>query len=83
MTELEAEIPGKITKVRSCSDCCIESNPDGTPNTVGAAFRKEQTKTVNNVHGATSWVDCQNCPITKNITDKEWQNILNNIDSTE
>lgn len=83
LTELESEIPGKITKVRSCSDCCMECNPDGTENTVGRQFQKEHTKTITNVHGTYSWLDCQHCPIHMNMTDAEWEELLAEIDGTE
>lgn len=83
LAELESEIPGKITKVRSCSDCCMAYNPDGTENTVGKQFQKEHTKTVTNVHGTYSWLDCQHCPIHVNMTDAAWAELLANIDGTK
>lgn len=83
LTELESEIPGKITKVRTCSDCCMDRNPDGTENTVGKAFRKSQTRTVSNLHGTYTWLDCAHCPITVNMTEDEWQQKLREIDDTE
>ena len=80
IAELELSVPGKITKVRSCSDCCMLYNPDRTPNTVGAAFQKEHTVTVTNLHGTYSYLDCKNCPIHINTTDEEWAQILADID---
>lgn len=73
----------KIQQVRSCSDCCMESNPDGTPNIVGRAFQATQTRTVTNVHGTYSWVDCAHCPITQNMTNEEWSAMLADIDGCE
>lgn len=83
LAELEAEVPGKITKVRTCSDCCMTCNPDGTENTVGRAFQESQTRTVSNVHGTYTWLDCAHCPITVNMTEDEWQQKLREIDDTE
>lgn len=83
LSELESEVPGKITKVRSCSDCCMMYNPDGTPNTVGEAFRKAQEKTVSNIHGTYTYQDCAHCPIHLNLTEEEWQEILDAMDGTE
>lgn len=83
LAELEAEIPGKITKVRSCSDCCMECNPDGTPNTVGKEHQRKLTKTVTNVHGTHSWLECRDCYVFQNITEEEWNQMLADIDGTE
>lgn len=83
LAELEAEVPGKITKVRTCSDCCMTCNPDGTENTVGRAFQESQTRTVSNIHGTYTWLDCVHCPITANMTENEWQQKLREIDDTE
>lgn len=83
LVELAAEVPGRITKVRSCSDCCMECNPDGTPNEVGKAFQKKYTRTVSNIHGSYSWLDCAHCPIHLNLTDDEWEEILAEIDESE
>ena len=82
LAELEESVPGKITKVRSCSDCCMLYNPDRTPNTVGAEFQKERTVTVTNIHGTYSYLDCRNCPIHLNMTDEEWEGVLADIDGT-
>ena len=82
VAELEAEIPGKITKIRSCSDCCMERNPDGTPNTVGQEHQRKLTKTVTNCHGTYSWLECRDCYVFQNITEEEWNQMLADIDGT-
>lgn len=73
----------KITEVKSCSDCCMTNNPDGTFNVVGYLFRQNQTKTISNIHGTYSYTDCKNCPITQNMSDEEFARVLADIDGCE
>ena len=69
--------------VRSCSECSRETAPDGKPNIAGLAHRALMTKTIENVHGTLSWLDCSNCPVFLNLSEKEWEGILAEIDGCE
>lgn len=79
----KTSIPQKITEVKTCSDCCMTYNPDGTLNVVGLLFKQGQTKTVTNIHGSYTYVDCLHCPITQNMSDKKYAATLRAIDAEE
>ncbi len=73
----------KITHIRTCSDCCLECNPDGTPNIVGKIHRAQLTVTRGTGPYSYTYLDCMNCHVTHNMTDEEWQEMLQEIDSSE
>lgn len=77
--EVKVDNSQKITEVRTCSDCCKECNPDGTPNIVGMLFRQHRTRTLKD---GSTYVDCQWCPVTQGIPDEEWERILADMDGT-
>ena len=69
--------------VRSCSECSRETTPEGEPNIAGSMHRAMMTKTITNIHGTTSWLDCSNCPVFTNMSEQEWNGILAEIDGCE
>lgn len=49
--------------VNSCTQCNFETGPDGGPNILGALQRAMMTKSIDNIHGHTEWLDCAHCPV--------------------
>lgn len=67
--------------VSSCSECCM-STIDGKPNIKGMLHQQMMTVHRKSIHGDYSFLDCQNCPVTLNVSEEEWQRMLNEIDGT-
>lgn len=79
----EAGSDVKNCLVRSCTECSRDVLEDGTVNIAGMTHRALMTKTITNIHGTTSWLDCSNCPVFTGMTEQEWDNILAEIDGCE
>lgn len=83
-TVIIEENPDPQCLVSSCSECSRNITPDGQLNVNGMIHRQLMTKTITNIHGTTSFMNCGNCPVhIKSVSTGEFDCILAEIDGQE